>query len=442
MFKIRISIISFIIVSTISAQQKKWTLKDCIDHALQYNISVKQAENKLLINKQNIIAAKGQFLPSVSGSLGQRMSIGSGFDPVSNQRINNQTINSFNYNVSVNQTIFNGFKTLNLYKQSVLNKVIDSLELARIRDDISLNVVNAYLNVLFNKENLEIAIAQYDLTEKQLKQVEYFVSAGVQPKANIFDTQATLSRDAQQVTIAQNNLDLALLSLSQLLQVEYNGFDISTENIVNPDSKLLYSSINPILDFAFKNRSEIKLAEKNIESVELNTKILTSGYLPTINFSYGYGSVWSESKNDFIKQAFFRELDLLKGHNFNLTVSLPIFSRFQNKTSIARTRVEVESSKLNLNQAKLNLESNIQRAFTDTKAAFKAFEAAKKVFIAQNISFSNAQERYNNGTINTYELEQVRVQLINANVSLVNAKYDFVFKTKVLNFYMGVPLAI
>jgi outer membrane protein len=433
-------ILALLVFTASFSQSKKWTLEDCVNHALENNITVKQAENTLLINDQDIIAAKGQFLPSVSGGLGQRMSVGSGFDPVTNQRINNQTTHSFNYNLGVNQNIFNGFRTLNLYKQSFLNQEINNLELARIKDDISLNVVNAYLNVLFNKENLQTALAQYRFTEKQLKQVKDLVDAGVQPRANVFDAEATLSRDAQQVTIAENNVDLALLNLSQLLQIRYDGFDVVIIDIDNPASELLYRDIKPVLNFALQNRNEIKIAEKNIENAELNTEISKSGYLPSVNFGYGFGSVWSESKNDFTKQAFFRELDLLKGHNLNLNVSIPIFSRFQNKTTVAKSKIQEENSKLNLEQAKLNLEANIQRAFTDAKAAFKAFEAAKKSLTAQELVFSNTQERYNIGAMNTFELEQARVQLINAQASLINAKYDFVFKTKVLDFYMGKSL--
>ncbi|WP_445736408.1 TolC family protein [Mariniflexile sp.] len=435
------ALIGFLFVClSVSGQNKKWTLRECINYALENNITVKQAENTLLINDQDIIASKGQFLPSVSGSMGQRMSIGFGIDQTTNEVVNNNTIHSFNYNLGINQNIFNGFRTLNLYKQSFLNQKINNLELARIKDDISLNVVNAYLNILFNKENLQTAMSQYSFSEKQLKQVKGLVDAGVQPKASFFDAEATLSRDVQQVTIAENNVDLALLNLSQLLQIEYGGFDVAIIDIDNPASELLYSNIKPILNFALQNRVEIKIAEKNIENAELNTEISRSGYLPSVNFGYGFGSVWSESKNDFVKQAFFRELDLFKGHNLNLNVSIPIFSRFQNKTAVAKSKIQEDNSKLSLDQAKLTLESNIQRAFTDAKAAFKAFEAAKKSLAAQDLSFRNTEERYNIGTMNNFELEQARIQLINAEASLINAKYDFVFKTKVLDFYMGKPL--
>ena len=430
----------FLIGTLSSFAQKKWSLKECVDHALEHNISVKQSQNNLLVNAQDITAAKGQFLPSFSGSLGERMSIGSGFDPVSNQRINNQTTHSFNYNLSVNQNVFNGFRTLNLYKQSLLNQEINNLELARIKDNISLNVVNAYLNVLFNIENLEIAKNQFDFSQQQLNQVTNLVNAGVQPRANLFTSEATLSRDEQQVTIAENNYNLSLLSLSQLLQVPFNGFKVEVVDLDSPSEVLLYKDVTPIINYAFENRNEIGIAEKNIENAELSTEISKSGYLPSVSFNYGFSSVWSESANDFLKQDYFSELDLNKGHNFNLNVNIPIFSRFQNKTAVAKSRIQQENSKLNLEQAKLDLESNIQRAFTDAQAAFKAYNAAKKSLASQEFVFNSSNERYTLGNITAFDLEQARVQFINAQSSLINAKFDFIFKTKVLDFYMGKPL--
>jgi outer membrane protein len=422
------------------AQQKIWTLQECVDYALENNISVRQSENTLLSNEQDIIASRGQFLPSLSGSTGTGARIGSGFDPVTNQRVNNQTTYSFNYNLSVSQSVFNGFRTLNLYKQSKLTKETNVLELNRIKDDISLNVVNSYLNVLFNKEQLQTATAQYEFSEKQLEQVAELVDAGVQPKANIYDAEATLSRDAQQVTLAENNYNLALLTLSQLLQIPYKGFGVEVIDIDAPSEALLYKDVSPVLNYALKNRNEIKVAEKNIKNAQLGTQISKAGYYPSVNLGYGFGSVWSESKNDFVKQAFFRELDLFKGHNINLSVSIPIFSRFQNKTTVAKSKIQEENSLLNLEQAKLDLESNIQRAYTDAQAALKAYVAAKKSLESQTLAFNNSKERYNIGAMTAFDLEQARVQLINAESSLINAKYDFVFKTKVLDFYMGKPL--
>ena len=426
-----VSVLSF-------AQQKKWTLEECVSHALENNITIKQAQNTLLTNEQDIIAARGQFLPSVNGSVTQSLSLGN--TELFQGQFVDRTANSTNLSIGANQTIFNGFRLTNLYKQSQLNLETNELELNRIKDDISLNVVNSYLNVLFNIEQLETANAQYEFSSTQLQQVKDLVDAGVQPRANIYDAEATLSRDAQQVTIAENNYNLALLTLSQLLQIPYNGFGVEIIEVDTPSEALLYNDIQPILNYAFENRNEIKVAEKDVENAELGTTISKSGFYPTVTAGYSYGTSAFFTNLTDDETSFFRQLNEQRAHNFRINVSIPIFSRFQNKTSVAKSQIQENNSKLRLDQAKLDLESNIQRAYTDAQAALKAFVAAKKSLSSQELAFSNTKERFDIGNLTTFELEQARVQLINAQSSLINAKYDFVFKTKVLDFYMGKSL--
>lgn len=432
-------VLLFLLCSVFSfAQQKTWTLQECVNHALENNITVRQSQNTLLSNEQDIIAAKGQFLPSVNANISHNLSLGN--RELFPGQFVDRTDNSSNVGVGVNQTIFDGFRLTNLYKQSQLRLETNQLELQRIKDDVSLNVVNAYLNVLFNKEQLQTATAQFEFSEKQLKQVAELVDAGVQPRANIYDAEATLSRDSQQVTLAENNFNLALLTLSQLLQIPFKGFDVEIINIDTPSEALLYNDINPILNFALENRVEIKVAEKNIENALLGTKISKSGFYPTLSASYGFGSNVFFTNLINTEEDFFTQLNQQKGHRFGMSLNIPIFSRYQNKTAFAQSKIQEANSKLNLEQAKLNLESNIQRAFTDAQAAFKAFDAAKKSLKSQTLAFDNSKERYDIGAMTAFDLEQSRVQLINAESSLINAKYDFVFKTKVLDFYMGKSL--
>ena len=420
------------------SQEKIWTLQECVSHALEHNITIKQAENSLLTSDQDIIAAKGQFLPSLSASTSQGLSLGTSL--VAQGIFANRTSNSTNVGLSVSQTVFNGFRNLNNKKSALLNRETNGLELNRIKDDISLNVVNAYLNVLFNKENLETAQARILFSEKQLNQVKSLVDAGVQPKANIYDAEATLSRDEQQVTLAENNFNLALLSLSQLLQVPYNGFNVEIIDINSPSEAVMYDSVDPVLNYALENRNEIKIAKKNIESAALNTEISKGGYLPSASLSYGFGTNAFYSNLTNNEEAFLDQLNNNKGHSFNLGISIPIFSRFQNKTNVAKSKIQEDNSKLRLQQAKIDLESNIQRAYTDAQAGLKAYLAAKKSLESQTLAFNNSKERFDIGVLTNFDLEQARVQLINAESSLINAKYDFVFKTKVLDFYMGKSL--
>ncbi len=433
------TVLFLLVCMSLTAQNKKWTLEECVYHALENNITIQKSKNTLLLNEQDIKAAKGNFLPSLNSNISQNLSLGN-VELFAGSFVD-RTFHSTNASINVSQTVFNGFRNTNLHKQSLLNLETSKLELDRLKDNISLNVANAYLNVLFNKENLETARAQYEFTKKQLKQVKDLVDAGVQPKANIFDAEATLSADSQNVTLAENNFNLSLLSLSQLLQVPYNGFDVEIIEIDSPSEALMYNDVTPILDYALQNKNEIKVAEKNIENSQLSTEISKSGYLPRLTFNYGFnsGANFSNLSSD---NSFFQQFNDNKGHGFNINMSIPIFSRFQNKTAVAKSKIQEENSKLDLVQAKYNLESNVQRAFTDAQAALKAFEAAKKSLVSQELAFNNSQERFNIGAMNSFDLEQTRIRLVNAQSSLINAKYDFVFKTKVLDFYIGKTITL
>ena len=425
---------------SINAQQKKWSLEDCVYHALENNITVRQGQNTLLSNDQDIVAAKANFYPSFSANINQGLTVGN-VELFQGQFVD-RTAHTTNVGLSLNQTIFNGFRNTTLYKQAQLSLETNQLELNRIRDDISLNVANAYLNVLFNRENLGIAIAQREFSVEQVKQVRDLVDAGVQPEANIYDAEATLASDEQGVTVAENSYNLALLSLSQLLQVPYEGFDVEIVDVESPSEALMYDNVKPILNYAYENRYEMKVAEKNIENAELNTELSKAGFYPFITFGYGFGSNVFFTNLTQDEAGFFDQLNDQKSHQFNINISIPIFSRLQNKTNVAKSKIFEENSKLQLEQTRLTLESNVQRAFTDAQAAFKAFEAAKKSLSSQELAFSNSQERYNIGAMNAFDLEQARFRLINAQSSLVNAKYDFIFKTKVLDFYLGKPIRL
>lgn len=420
------------------AQEKKWSLKECVNYALENNITVRKGANAIRSSEYEIKDTKGNFLPTVSGNASQNLGLGN--QELFDGQFTDRTSHSTNMSISARQTVFNGFRNSNLHKQAQLNNELSQMELERIKDDIALNVVNAYLNVMFNKENLETAQLQLDFSQEQLKRVNKLVDAGVQPRANTYDAIATQSRDEQNLTIAENNYDLALLSLSQLLQLPFEGFEIEFEQIDDPSSALLYKDVTPILEYAIENRPEIKVAEKNIENSIVTTELAKSGFLPEVSLGYNFGSNVFYSNIVKDEESFFNQLNDQKAHNFNLNIAVPIFSGYTNKTNVAKSKIQQENSLLDLEQTKLNLESNIQRAFTDAKAAYKTFEASKKSMEAQELAFQNAQERYNMGALNAFDLEQTRIQLLNAKSDLTNSKYDFVFKTKVLDFYLGKSL--
>ena len=193
--------------------------------------------------------------------------------------------------IGFSQSVFNGFRNINLLNQSKLNLERNQFELEKLKDDISLNVANTYLNVLFNKENLELAKMQVEFSKFQVDQVRTLVDAGSEPNSTLIETQATYSRDIQNLTVAENNHDLALLTLAQLLQLPYEDFDVQVIEIDTPSANLMYDDISPILNYAMQNRNEIKVAERDIELAKLGTKISKSAYLPNVSMGYGFNAL-------------------------------------------------------------------------------------------------------------------------------------------------------
>ena len=429
-----IILILFFLPFISNGQDKIWNLQECVDYALENNLLVLQAKNAILSSNQDLIASKGNFLPTVSTNLNQSMSIGT-VELYAGEFVDRR-FNSSSLGLNLSQTVFNGFRNLNILRQSKLNIEKSQNDLNRIKDDISLNVANAYLNILFNKENLDLSKSQYEFSKKQLSQISAIVEAGVQPKSSTIDAQATLSLDEQTLTTAENSYKLSLLSLAQLLQIPLEGFDVAIIDIDVPSELLLYSDIRPILNYALNNRNEIKVANNNIEIAKLNTKISSSAYYPSVSFGYGFNTSANFS-NLSTDNNFFQQINDNKGHSLNMNISIPIFSRNQIRTNVIKSKIQQKNSDLGLAQAKLNVESTIQRAFTDARAALESYKSAMKSSESQQLSFENTMQRYELGIINSIDLEQIRIRVLNAKSSLINAKYDFIFKTKVLDFYMG-----
>ncbi len=445
--KIRFSIlITFFIIATSFAQDKKWTLKECVNHALEHNLSVKRAGYTTDLRKEDITSAKGNMLPGVSASASQDFSFGSGFDAASNSRVaNDRRSNRFGLNASMN--LFNGFSNKNNLKQSKISYEASQLDLEKMKNDISLNIVNSYLNVLFNKENLKIAKAQITISNQQLERTKELVDAGVQPYGNLLEVEATKVNDENSVVTAENNLALSLLDLSQLLQIPNQNFDIEEISIDINSVALLYNNTEEVFLKAVENQPEIKSATLALQNSGTGIKIAKADYLPSLTLSAGLSTVYNhrqgvkDTNNSPVFQfPFSDQLDNNLGEFIGLNLSIPIFSRGQVKANVNRAKINQEISQVNLNDTKRALRESVERAYINAKATLKAYEAAEKSVKAQEQSFTFAQERYNLGATNSFDFEQVRNRLVNAQSSLVRAKYNYVFRTKLLEFYYGIPI--
>lgn len=427
-----------VLLSTLNAfSQKKWTLKECVDYALKNNITIKQNQLSVELAKKDVDIAKGNFLPDLNASANGNFSSGLSQDR-SGVLKNTQNFSS-NFNLSSGVTIFNGYQNLNTYKQAKLGVESSELDLEVIQNDISLRVINTYLNVLFAKENLEVAKIQAEISKKQINRAQAQFDAGAIPKGDLLNVQSTAVNDVQNLVNQENGLNLALLQLAQLLQISSDDFDVEKIEIDSPSSALLYNSSREVYDKALTLRPEIEKAKLAIDNSDLNIKIAKGNYLPTLSLSFGAGSSYFHQFNNIIfpNDYFFKQINDRMRYSVGASLNIPIFNRFQTKNRVAKSVINKKVSELSLENQKLQLQQTIEQAFLDAKAAAKAFEAAEISLEAQKEAFKNAQVSYDYGSMTQFDFDQVKNRLVNSEGAMIRAKYDYVFKTKVLKFYFG-----
>lgn len=437
--KTKLIVLAAFLISIATFSQKTWTLKECVEEALNKNISIQQNKLSLELAKKDVAIARGNFLPNLNANTGGNLNFGTGFDPVSQNRINT-TFFGGSANVSSGITVFNGFRNTNTFKQAQLGVESGLLDLKKIENDISLFVVNGYLNILFAKENLNVAQIQYQISKTQIEAAVSRFNSGVIPKGDLLNTQSTAATNLQLVIAQENALDLALLNLAQLLQVNVTGFDISPIDVGIPSVDLFYKNSSSVYDKSLQTMPEIERAKLAIENATLGIELSKASFLPTITASAGFSTNYGfnlKLPEGFSNTSIIDQFNDNFGYGVGFNVSIPIFNRFQTKNRVAQSVINKEIFETRLESEKLSLKQTIEQSFLDVRTALKTFEAATISLGSQNEAFKNAQERYNFGSMTQFDFDQVRTRLVNAQGTLIRSKYDYVFKTKVLQFYSG-----
>ncbi|CAM1351770.1 TolC family protein [Tenacibaculum crassostreae] len=437
--KTKIALFAAVFTTIAAFSQKQWTLKECVDYALQNNITVKQNRLNVQLAEKDVEIAKGNFLPDLRGS--SSASFSSGLSPDKLGVLKNTQNFSSNFAFSTRGTIFNGFQNLNTKKQAQISVDGSKLDLAKIENDISLNVVNEYLNVLFAKENLAVAETQAEISKKQIERAKAQFEGGAIPKGDLLNVESTAANDVQSVVLQQNRLNLALLRLAQLLQIPSDNFYVADLNIDSPSVALLFDNADEVYKKALTNRPEIERAELNVENANLSIELAKGAYLPSLTYTLGASTSYYHQFNNLLpgqtNDNFVSQVNDRVQYNIVLSLDIPIFNRFQTKNRVAKSIISKENSELSFKNQQLQLQQEIEGAFLDAKAAAKTFEAAKISLEAQQEAFKNAQVSYDYGSMTQFDFDQVRNRLVNAEGAMIRAKYDYVFKTKVLKFYYG-----
>jgi outer membrane protein len=420
----------------LSAQEKKWTLEECVDYAIKNNISIKQSELDLKTSSVDKLEAIGGFLPTLSGNANYSVNTGASINPVTNQ-FQNQTFKSFSASANSSIVLFNGLANWKTLQRAQLNKIANSYRLDKMKDDIALSVANAYLQILFNKEQLKVQWNQNLITKENLKRTQELIDAGLLPLGDIYELQATDASQQQQIINSENALLISKIGLCQTLLIEdYVNFDISDAVIDLPVSNVANETQEAILEKAKESVKEVKIALSNLDVAKKDVTLSRSSYLPTLTGFVGYNTRWSESPiYNFVDQ-----LSLFDGTAMGLQLNVPIFNGFSTRARVQRAKINQERSEFQLKQAELDLERNVYQAYNDVSNTKKAYQAAQKTLEARKQAFDFSKARYEVGLLNAFDFSQATIAYENAQSEVLRTKYDYIFRTKILEFYFGIPL--
>lgn len=473
----KISCLSFILIFqfalSIQAQQKKWTIQECVNYALEHNISIKQSNLDTELAAIDKRGAVGSFLPTVNADASHSWNNGLNQN-ITTGLLQNQTTQFSSLGLNAGFDIYKGMQNQNRLRKANLSIVAAQYRLTKMKDDISLNVANAFLQILFNKENIKVQNAQLVKDEKQLQRTTELVNAGSIAKGDLLDMNATLASDKQKVINAENSFLISKLSLAQLLQFDnFKDFDIADTDAEVKQSETMLLSPEAIFQKAKEERVELKIAKTNLAIAEKDVKIAKGSYQPTLQGFYrfntraGYADrvvgfepnttnptsvigVVEGTGQNVIQPNFtptlgkalpiFDQFSDNKGHNFGVQLTVPILNGFTVKNNVARYKVSLEKSKIALSQSELDLERNVYTAFTDAKGALKAYESAVVALNARQEAFNYASEKYAVGIINAFDFNQAQTLFSNAQSEVLRSKYDYIFKEKVLEYYFGIPI--
>ncbi|MGA0443681.1 MAG: TolC family protein [Flavobacteriaceae bacterium] len=452
------------------AQVQTYTLEECILIALEKNISIKQSELDVegaSIDKQDAI---GAFLPRVNAQSQHIWNNGLSQN-ITNGLIENLTTQFSSFGGNLGVTLFNGKQNINQLSRANLNLIARQYQLDNIKDDISLFVANAYLQVMFNREINSVQKYQLELLKEDLIRTQQRIDAGVLTQADIYEIEANMAAQEQAVVQAENNYRLSRISLAQLLLItDYENFDIAQEDLDIPFSEILNKTPNEIYGKALTLRNDIKLGVTNIEIAEKDIDLAKGALLPSLTAFYNYNTRISysdrfvetgnliEAPIGVVKQSgdlvitqfpersvtgplsFATQFGQNDGQSYGLALNIPIFNGLSTRNNIKRRKLNLMRSENQLEQTKLDLENTINQAFNNAEGAFKFYEASVKTLFARSEAFDIAKERFAAGVLNSFDYIQAQQRYQIAASDIVRAKFDYIFKLKVLEFYFGLEL--
>ena len=456
-----------IVLGTSLKAQSPWDLQQCITYAVQHNLSLKQQGLSNEMSKNNSTQVRSSVLPSLNAGATHQYNFGQTIDRFTNTFANTQVL-SQNFYISSGITLWSGLSQYNNIKASDYNYLSGVERLRQQENDLALSVANAYIGIIFSEEILKISQNQFQLTKEQLVRTQKMVDAGALAKSVEYDIKAQLANEEVNVTTADNNYRLSILNLQQLMNFDsVTNFAVARPDFSISESQLVENNITAMYETALKTQPGIKSSEYAVMSAD-RTRIANKGrYSPSLSFNASMGTGTSglakkqtgeyytvpqtlvTNMGTFIYETQVPVLvstplteqfksNTNKSLGFSLTV--PLFNGLQTNTAVKNAKLNVLSTQYNADITKQTLYKNIVQAHANARAALNKYMATKSSAEAAAESFKYAQQKFDAGAISSFDFTSAKNRLFAAESNLLQAKYDYIFKLKVLDYYQGKPL--
>ena len=454
-----------------SFSQKSWTLQECINRAKEENLDIKQAKLSVLSSEQQLLQSKLSLFPSLNGGGSQGYNYGRTVDPYSNE-FTNLNVKTNNFSLSSSVTLFSGFQNINKVKRDNYAYMAKKYDIEKVINDISITVATDFLQLLFNKELVIMAEKQLDISSQQEERISKLVNEGQLAKSSLLETRAQVASEQLQLVKAKSQKAIALLNIKQLLEIEANN----NFEILVPANSLPKQNKIPSTEEIYKSALEVfpnvKSAEYRLKSSDKSLAISRGGRSPRITINGSMGSGYSDARTritgidslgmmpsgyqlssgenvlmpilDFNSEItpFNQQLKDNFSQSLSFSLSIPLFNGWMTNSSIANAKIAVMSARNDLQKTKNKLRKQSEQVRADVIAAEKQFQFAQKSAEALQESFTYNEQKFNEGMLNVYDYNDSKNKLIKAQSDLLQAKYDYLFKIKILDFFMGNPLTL
>jgi outer membrane protein len=431
-------IIAWSLTSICLQAQEVWDLQKCISYAIEHNLSIKRQEATLDQNKVDLNTAQWSRLPNLNGNVGQSFNFGRALQ--ADNTYGNRNTQSTNFSIGTNIPLFTGLQIPNNIALAKLNLKAAIEDLNKAKEDISIQVTSYYLQVLFNEELAKVAHNQVALSKEQLERKVAFFKNGKNSEAEVYEAKSRLAQDEMSAIQADNNYQLALLDLAQALELPTpEGFRIAAPQIEDITGTL--SLPDDVYAQALLNKPSIKAAQYRLEGASKSIRIAQSGWFPQLNFSAGLSTNYYNISG--IENASFSR----QWHqNFNkylqFSLSIPLFNRFETRNRVKSARIQRNALSWQLEESKKTLYKEIQQAYYNAIASEAKYKSSRTASEAAEATFKLMSEKYANGKATATEYNEMRTSWMKALSDHIQARYDYLFRSKILEFYQGVPLEL